>query len=85
MTVIMKSCSILTGDYQQYHHTQHDVHQDITEVWPMGRQPGQHCVWIGLLLRAATGQGEVEQVHGLNLPCTCAQHAIEYISVKYDS
>lgn len=55
---LILSCYVLTGDHQQHHHTQHDVHQDIAEVWPVGGQQGQHCVWTGLRFGAATGQGE---------------------------
>lgn len=48
----------LTGDHQQYHHAQHDVHQDVAEVRPVGRQQSQHRVRPGLFIGAATGQGE---------------------------
>lgn len=51
-------CYFPTGHHQQHNHTQHDVHQDITEVWPVGRQQGQHRVWIGLRFRAAALKGE---------------------------
>lgn len=51
-------CYFPTGHHQQHNHTQHDVHQDITEVWPVGRQQGQHRVWIGLRFRAAAHKSE---------------------------
>lgn len=51
-------CFASTGDHQQHHHTQHDVHQDVAEVRSVGRQPGQHRVRTGLLFGAAAGQGE---------------------------
>lgn len=49
-----------SGDHQQHHNTKHDFHQDLTEVWPVGGQQGQHCLWTGLRFRAAAGQGERE-------------------------
>ena len=36
------------GHHQQYHQSQHDVHQDLTEVWSVGRQQSQHSLWAGL-------------------------------------
>ena len=51
-------CFVSTGDHQQHHHPQHDVHQDVAEVRSVGRQQGQHRVRTGLLFGAAAGQGE---------------------------
>ena len=46
------------GHYQLHHYTQHDVHQDLAEVWPMGGQQGQHGLRPGLRYRAAAASGE---------------------------
>lgn len=45
------------GDYQQHHHTQYDLHQDVAEVWAVGRQQSQHRVRPGVLLGAAADKG----------------------------
>lgn len=48
----------MPGHHQQHHHPQHDLHQNLTEVWAVGRQPGQHCVRPGLFYRAAAAAGK---------------------------
>lgn len=45
------------GDHKQHHHPQHDLHQNIPEVWAVGRQQSQHRVRAGLPLRAAADKG----------------------------
>lgn len=50
--------STLPGHHQQHHHPQHDLHQNLPEVWPVGGQPGQHRVRPGLLHRAAAAAGK---------------------------
>lgn len=50
--------STSTGHYQQHHNPQHDIHQDIAEVRPVGRQPSQHRLRPRLLIREPPGQGE---------------------------
>lgn len=49
---------LVPGHHQQHHHPQHDLHQNLTEVWAVGRQPGQHCVRPGLFHRAAAAAGK---------------------------
>lgn len=50
--------SMVSGHHQQHHHPQHDLHQDIAEVWPVGRQPGQHRLRPRLLVWEPPGEGE---------------------------
>uniref|UniRef100_A0A3B3X8L2 Homer scaffold protein 1 n=1 Tax=Poecilia mexicana TaxID=48701 RepID=A0A3B3X8L2_9TELE len=47
----------LQGYHQQHHHPQHDLHQDVAEVRPVGRQPGQHRLRPRLLVRESLEQG----------------------------
>lgn len=50
---------LAAGDHQQHDHTQYDFHQNVAEVWAVGRQQGQHGVWFGVLLGAAADKGNV--------------------------
>lgn len=52
-----------TGNNQQHHQSQHDVHEDLTEVWSVGRQPSKHCLRPGVLHRASPNQGTHTQAH----------------------
>uniref|UniRef100_A0A8C7Z419 Homer scaffold protein 1 n=1 Tax=Oryzias sinensis TaxID=183150 RepID=A0A8C7Z419_9TELE len=57
-TILQRTCSpSSTGHHQQHHHPQHDLHKDVAEVRAVGRQPGQHRVRPGLLLREPPGEG----------------------------
>ena len=55
--------SMVSGHHQQHHHPQHDLHQNLPEVWPVGRQPGQHCLRPGLLHWAAAATGTCTCMH----------------------
>ena len=55
--------SMLSGHHQQHHHPQHDLHQNLPEVWPVGRQPSQHRLRPGLLHWAAAATGTHTQTH----------------------
>lgn len=46
------------GHHQQHHHSKHDFHQNVAEVWSVGRQPSQHRLRPGLLHGAAAAAGE---------------------------
>lgn len=50
--------SVTPGHHQQHRHPQHDFHQNLPKVWPVGRQPGQHRLRSRLLHRAAAAAGE---------------------------
>uniref|UniRef100_A0A3P9M8X6 Homer scaffold protein 1 n=1 Tax=Oryzias latipes TaxID=8090 RepID=A0A3P9M8X6_ORYLA len=59
-TILQRTCfPSSTGHHQQHHHPQHDFHKDVAEVRAVGRQPGQHCVRPGLLLREPPGEGGI--------------------------
>lgn len=45
------------GDYKQHNHTQHDFHQNVAEVWAVGRQQSQHGIWLGVFVGAAADKG----------------------------
>lgn len=51
------------GDHKQHHHPEHDFHQDLAEVWAVGRQQSQHSVRSGILLRAAAHEGKCLPAH----------------------
>lgn len=46
------------GHHQQHHHPEHDLHQNLTQVRPVGGQSGQHRLRPGLLLRGSSEQSE---------------------------
>lgn len=50
--------SVEAGHHQQHHHPKHDVHQDVAEVWSVGRQPSEHRLRPGLLHGAAAAAGK---------------------------
>lgn len=55
--------SVVSGHHQQHRHPQHDLHQNLPEVWPVGRQPGQHRLRPGLLHGAAAAAGKHSRAH----------------------
>lgn len=49
----------LTGNNQQHHKSQHDLHKNLAEVWPVGRQSSKHRLRAGILHRASPVQGSM--------------------------
>lgn len=57
------------GDYKQHNHTQHDFHQNVAEVWAVGRQQSQHGIWLGVFVGAAADKGNGGPSTEWHVPC----------------
>lgn len=72
-------CLFSSGHHQQHHHPQHDVHKDLAEIWPVGRQQGQHRLRPRLLIRESPEQSETKNQTKPNKKNNMDTSMFEYI------
>lgn len=73
----------LIGNNKQHYHPEHDLHEDVSQVWAVGRQPCQHSVWAGFLHWASSGQGgwnSFSLLFSLSLPGLAISHFLPCVS-----